>query len=148
MKILLFGQSHGDADDTNSNAGLLRSSLSSSCNCEKYFSPLFLAERPWPVSTRAGCFLQSNTWKLLCPPYIPLAPINFCTCKAAHSRYWAFVNTSRSHFIRKPFFMPLYMDAFGLSHKPLSCLLGSPGLVMNTSQVQTLIKLEVHSSQA
>lgn len=55
---------------------------------------------------------------------------------------------ARSHSSRKPFFMPFYIDAFGLSHKPLSCLLASPGLVINTSQVQTLIKLEVQSSQA
>lgn len=113
MKILLFSESHGDADGTNSSAELQ--------NCYgaarvlpvavRFISDICsLQEGHWPVSTRAGFFLQSKTWKLL-------SLINSCTCKATHSIGWSFIHILGSSSSRSCLFMPLYVDAFGLSHK-------------------------------
>ena len=102
-----------------------------------------LQERHWPVSARAGFFLQSNTWKLSShhefvylqsntllfadPFYVPRGAVSADTASSCP-------------------FMWLHLD-YLTRQKILWSLLASPGLVIDTSQEQILIKLKVHSSQ-
>lgn len=114
----------------------------------RYISALCPLQRHWPMPTRAGCFLQLKHLKTLVPTLHTPTPHQFLYLQSSTLHVLSLYKYLGELFLQKTILYAPLVDAFGLSHKPLSYLLASPGLVIHTSQVQTLIKLEVQSSQA